>query len=124
MNKHIEQILAAGNESKYLKTRYRNISQLTAVLILLIAGLIVFIVSSISAQLLGIDSEIPLKKQENYQVWLAILFVSIPLSVIPGYCIISPVFAALLVKLNWLNKQESVIFKKYGRFPQRCLKNS
>jgi type III secretory pathway component EscV len=124
MNKHVEQILAAGNESKYLKTKYRNFSQLTAVLISLIAVLIVYIVSSISAQLLGIDSEIPLKTQENHQVWLAILFVSIPLSVIPGYCIITPIFSALLVKLNWLNKQESVIFKKYVRFPQRCLKDS
>ncbi len=122
MKKHIEQIVAASHESKYLKTRYRNMSQLTALSIILIAGILIYYVSLVSAQLLGIDSEIPLKAQHNYQIWLAIFFASIPLSIIPGYFIICPVFATLLLKLGWLNKQESVTYRKYGRFPKRCLK--
>ena len=77
MNKHLEQILAASHESKYLKTRYRNMCQLTAISILLIAGIVVYSVSLVSAQLLGIDFEIPLKAQNNYQVWLVIFFASI-----------------------------------------------
>jgi predicted GNAT family N-acyltransferase len=124
MNKHVEQILAAGIEAKYLKTKYRNVSQMTAVSICLFAGIVVYIIQFLAAKMIGIDSHVALKQQAGHRLWFAIFIGSIPLSIVPAYLCVTPIFSKFMLKKGWLTEEESVTYKKYRRFPKRCIKNS
>ena len=122
MNKHLHEILAGMGEQKHLQTKYKCMSQLVGLCICILSGVFVYIVAGWLGDLFGIEINEPLKPQNNSTIFFWCFMATIPLSIIPSYFIVPPIFGRLMVKLGWLSKPEEQHFNKYGRLPLRFLK--
>jgi len=97
-------------------------SHFTALCLAIFSGFLVYVWAAWFANYLGIETDEPLKQQSNSDSWFLGFLISIPLSAIPSFFLVVPIFGGIMVKLGWLNKAEASHFNKYGRFPARCLK--
>ncbi|MBQ23360.1 MAG: hypothetical protein CL546_00285 [Alcanivorax sp.] len=124
MKEHLRQILAASAEQKHLVSKYKNISQFCALLIMAVAVSFFYFSSLMYGRLSGVDFDAPLRSQEYWQVDIFVMFCFLLIGIIFGWFLVLRLVGLILVKFRLLASFEYEDFRRYGRFPSRCLKRS
>jgi hypothetical protein len=124
MKEHLRQVLAASSEQKYLVSKYKNISQLCALLIMIVASCFFYFASLMYWRLVGLDFDVPVRSQDYWQLNMFVVFSFFLVGMVLGWFLVLRVVGLLMVKFRLLENYEYRNFKRYGRFPARCLRRS
>ncbi|MCW8328831.1 hypothetical protein MD588_08415 [Photobacterium sp. SDRW27] len=111
-------MIKAINLQKKLPLKYQRITSVVGCIGVFLGVVMIIQFHLPLASLLGIDPDLPMRLQDNYQLALLLLFISMALSIYVGVVCVAGTFSLVMCILRKFTIKEALLYTFLSKFPR------